>query len=35
VIYCEKIWLHQEQLRKFEDDHKKRIRAMLVQFNLK
>jgi hypothetical protein len=35
VIYCEKIWLHQEQLRKFEVEYGKRIRAMLVPFNLK
>jgi adenine-specific DNA-methyltransferase len=35
VIYCEKIWLHQEQLRQFEQEHKKKVRAMLVPFNLK
>jgi adenine-specific DNA-methyltransferase len=35
VIYCEKIWLHGDQLRKFEKDHGKRIRPMLVPFNLK
>jgi adenine-specific DNA-methyltransferase len=35
VIYCEKIWLHQDQLRKFEQEHGKRIRPMLVPFNLK
>lgn len=35
VIYCEKIWLHNEQLRKFEKDNGKRVRPMLVPFNLK
>lgn len=35
VIYCEKIWLHQDQLRAFEREHGKRVRAMLVPFNLK
>ena len=35
VIYCEKIWLHQDQLRAFEKEHGKRVRAMLVPFNLK
>jgi adenine-specific DNA-methyltransferase len=35
VIYCEKIWLHEESRRKFERDHGKRVRPMLVPFNLK
>jgi hypothetical protein len=35
VIYCEKIWLHQDQLRKFEQENGKRIRPMVVPFNLK
>jgi len=35
VIYCEKIWLHQDQLRKFEQEHGKRIRPMVVPFQLK
>jgi adenine-specific DNA-methyltransferase len=35
VIYCEKVWLHQEQQRKFEKEHGVRIRPMLVPFNLK
>ncbi len=35
VIYCEKIWLHGDELRRFERDHSKRIRPMLVPFNLK
>jgi adenine-specific DNA-methyltransferase len=35
VIYCEKIWLHQDQIRKFEKEHGKTVRPMLVPFNLK
>lgn len=35
VIYCEKIWLHQDQLRKFEQQNGKRIRPMVVPFQLK
>jgi len=35
VIYCEKIWLHGDTLRKFEKDNGKRVRPMLVPFNLK
>ena len=35
VIYCEKVWLHQDQLRKFEQEHGKHVRPMLVPFNLK
>jgi hypothetical protein len=35
VIYCEKIWLHNDQLHLFEDKHNKKIRPMLVPFNLK
>ena len=35
VVYCEKVWLHGDQLRKFEQEHGKRIRAMLVPFQLK
>lgn len=35
VIYCEKIWLHMDQLRKFEKENGKRVRPMLVPFGLK
>ena len=35
VVYCEKIWFHDDQLKKFERENNKRIRAMLVPFNLK
>jgi hypothetical protein len=35
VIYCEKIWLHPDQLRKFQREYNRRVRPMLVPFNLK
>jgi adenine-specific DNA-methyltransferase len=35
VIYCERIWLHADQLRKFERQHNRNVRPMLVPFNLK
>ncbi len=35
VIYCEKIWIHPDELRKFEQENKRDIRPMLVPFNLK
>ena len=35
VIYAERIWLHADELRKFEDEHKPKIRTMLVPFGLK
>ncbi len=35
VIYCEKIWLHLDQMHKFADENNKRIRPMVVPFNLK
>jgi len=35
VIYCEKVWLHGDQIRAFERANGKRVRAMLVPFNLK
>ncbi len=35
VIYCEKIWIHQDELAKFEREHHKRIRPMQVPFQLK
>ena len=35
VIYCEKVWYHSDQLTKFEREHGKRVRAMLVPYNVK
>jgi adenine-specific DNA-methyltransferase len=30
VIYCEKVWLHQEELQTFQKEHGVRVRAMQV-----
>ena len=35
VVYCEKLWVHREHLRAWEREHGKRIRPMIVPFNLK
>ncbi len=35
VIYTERIWIHQDELRKFEQEHGRHVRPMLVPFNLK
>ena len=35
VVYCERLAVHQDELRKFHREHGKRIRPMLVPFNLK
>ena len=35
VIYTERIWMHQEDLRQFERENKRSVRLMLVPFNLK
>lgn len=35
MLYCEKVWLHPEQVREFEREHNKRITLMLVPFDLK
>jgi len=35
VVYCEKVWVHREELRAFTRETGKRIRPMLVPFNLK
>jgi adenine-specific DNA-methyltransferase len=35
VVYCEKVWMHPEELRRFERENNVRVRAMLVPFNLK
>ena len=35
VIYCEKIWMHPEELRRAEREHNVKLRTMLVPFNLK
>ncbi len=35
VIYCEKIWIHPDDLQEFQREHKKTVRPMLVPFELK
>jgi adenine-specific DNA-methyltransferase len=35
VIYCEKVWVHPDELKRFADENGKRIRPMLVPFQLK
>ena len=35
VVYCEKIWIHRDDLAKYEMDTKRTVRPMLVPFNLK
>lgn len=35
VVYCEKIWIHPDELRKFEREHKITVRPMLVPFDLR
>lgn len=35
VVYAEKVWVHRDQLRAWERANHKRIRPMLVPFNLK
>jgi len=35
VVYCEKVWVHRDELRAFTRETGKRIRHMLVPFNLK
>ena len=35
VIYCEKKWVHPDDLAKYELDTKRTVRAMIVPFNLK
>jgi DNA modification methylase len=35
VVYCEKLWLHRDDLTKWERETKRTVRPMLVPFNLK
>ncbi len=35
VVYCEKIWVHRDDLVKFEAETRRTVRHMLVPFNLK
>src|SRR6266480_1200324 len=33
VVYCEKIWVHRDDLAKFEQETKRTVRPMIVPFN--
>jgi adenine-specific DNA-methyltransferase len=35
VVYCEKVWIHRDDLAKFEAETKLTVRPMLVPFSLK
>ncbi|MEX0819559.1 MAG: site-specific DNA-methyltransferase [Pirellulaceae bacterium] len=35
IVYCERLAVHQDELRQFEREHGKKLRPMLVPFNLK
>lgn len=35
VVYCEKIWIHRDDLNKYEAESGQTVRPMLVPFNLK
>ena len=35
VIYCEKIWVQPDELRKFERENNKKIRPMQIPFQLR
>jgi hypothetical protein len=35
VAYCEKLWVHRDDLAKFEQETKRTVRPMIVPFNLK
>ena len=35
VVYCEKIWVHRDDLAKYEAEAKRTVRPMLVPFSLK
>ncbi len=35
VVYCEKIWVHRDDLAKYESESGRKVRSMLVPFNLK
>ena len=35
VIYCEKIWIHRDDLAKYEKETGRKVRPMIVPFNLK
>jgi DNA modification methylase len=35
VVYCEKLWVHREDLTKYEAETGRKVRSMIIPFNLK
>ena len=35
VVYCEKFWMHRDELKRWEEDAHKSVRTMIVPFQLK
>ena len=35
VVYCEKIWIHRDDLAKYQKETGRKVRPMLIPFNLK
>jgi len=35
VVYCEKIWIHRDDLARFKQETNRKVRPMQVPFNLK
>lgn len=35
VVYCEKIWIHRDDLAKYQKETGRKVRSMLIPFNLK
>jgi hypothetical protein len=35
VVYCEKLWIHRDDLAKYEKETGRKVRSMLIPFNLK
>lgn len=35
VVYCEKIWIHRDDLAKYQKESGRKIRSMIIPFNLK
>lgn len=35
VVYCERIWMHPEDLTRFQTENNRKVRLMLVPFNLR
>ena len=35
MVYCEKIWIHRDDLAKYQAETRRTVRPMLVPFSLK